>query len=274
MPGVSRTAIGVAALRDRESRRPDRLFDDPYAGAFVDAARALIPDLPVPDAHRPLTGVGALFYTPAVLRTRFYDGYLLDAAAAGCTQVVLLAAGLDTRAFRLAWPSSVRLYELDLPEVLEFKQRVLDGRSATPSCERAVVHADLREDWTRALVTAGFRPSAPTVWLIEGLLVYLSRPDAEGLLEAVHGLSAPGSQVSFEHTPPGDDGLIAQARAAMPDARVTALWKDGLGGDGPGWLAERGWRCAVHTRAELAREYGRPLEETDSGGGFLTAVRG
>lgn len=114
LPGVSRTAIGVAAMRAVESGRPDRLFDDPYAQAFVDAARAELAEPSAAD-QRTRSELGALFYNHAVVRTRFYDEFLLGAAGAGCTQVVLLAAGLDTRVFRLPLPGRTRVFELDLP---------------------------------------------------------------------------------------------------------------------------------------------------------------
>ncbi|WP_328647251.1 class I SAM-dependent methyltransferase [Amycolatopsis sp. NBC_00348] len=267
LPAVGRTAVGVAALRALESRRPDRLFDDPYATAFYEAGRSVLPE--PGDGTR--DGLGPLFAAQVAIRTRFYDDYLLDA---GCAQVVLLAAGLDARAFRLAWPPGVRLFELDLPEVLAFKDQVLTGQGAQPSCERVVVPADLREDWASALRDAGFDPGVPTAWLAEGLLVYLSAEDAGKLLTTVSELSAPGSRVSFEHRPTDTaDGLLARARATPTGERVTRLWLGGLGGRAPEWLRDHGWRPTTHTRAELAEGYGRPAREDQTAGGFVTAVR-
>jgi methyltransferase (TIGR00027 family) len=275
LPGVGRTALGVAGIRAMESRRADRLFDDPYAQAFVEAGRVLFPELHGSRADsqgREPSGIGALFYPHAVVRTRFYDEFLLSAAAAGCGQVVLLAAGLDTRAFRLSWPKGARVFELDLPEVLRFKQRVLDEQTATPACERTTLPVDLREPWAEDLLAAGFQPSAATVWLAEGLLVYLSYDEASGMLATASELSAPGSQLSFEHAGQDGNGLLARARA-MPDAgRLTAMWKGGLGGRAPHWLADHGWQCHIQSRSDLAARYGRPLDEPSSGG-FLTAKR-
>ncbi|MEV6832820.1 SAM-dependent methyltransferase [Amycolatopsis sp. NPDC051102] len=266
LPAVSATAVGVAALRAYESRRPDRLFDDPYAAAFHAAGRSL---LPVAPGETPQGGLGALFAAQVAIRTRFYDDYLLGA---GCPQVGVLAAGLDTRAFRLAWPPGVRLFELDLPEVLAFKDEVLAGQGATPSCERVVVPADLRDDWAGALRAAGFDPGVPTAWLAEGLLVYLSREDAEALLSTVTRLSAPGSRVSFEHrSAETRDSLFARAKATPGAERVTRLWQGGLGDAAPEWLRGHGWEPSLVSRAELAAEYGRPGEETLDG--FVTAVR-
>ncbi|MBE1492928.1 methyltransferase (TIGR00027 family) [Amycolatopsis lexingtonensis] len=264
LPAVSVTAVGVAALRAYESRRPDRLFDDPYAAAFHAAGRAL---LPISPGETPQGGLGALFARQVAIRTRFYDDYLL---AAGCAQVVVLAAGLDARAFRLGWAPGVRLFELDLPEVLAFKDEVLSRQDAVPSCERVVVPADLRGDWAAALRAAGFDPSVPAAWLAEGLLVYLSRDDAEKLLSTVTELSAPGSHVSFEHrSAETRDGLLARAKATPGAERVTRLWQGGLGGKAPEWLRGHGWSPTVVSHAELAAKYDRPGDETLDG--FVTA---
>ncbi len=166
--GVAKTALGVAMVRARESRRDDRLFDDPYAQAFVAAVPGAFPEEPKTEeqlaALGPLASLGAVFYVHAVIRTRFFDDYLTAATAAGCRQVVLLAAGLDTRAFRLAWPKDTRVFEVDLPGVLAFKDTVLAARNAVPSCERTTVPADLRGDWTAALAEAGFDRTGPAAW--------------------------------------------------------------------------------------------------------------
>jgi methyltransferase (TIGR00027 family) len=194
--GVAKTALGVAMVRARESRRGDRLFDDPYAQAFADAAPGAFPEEPKTEeqlaALGPLASLGAVFYVHAVIRTRFFDDYLTAATAAGCRQVVLLAAGLDTRAFRLAWPQDTRVFEVDLPGVLAFKDTVLAARNAVPRCERTTVPADLRADWTAALAEAGFDRSGPAAWLAEGLLIYLTAAEARRLLTGVGELSAPG----------------------------------------------------------------------------------
>jgi methyltransferase (TIGR00027 family) len=165
--GVGKTALGVAMVRARESRRADRLFDDPFAQAFVDAAPGAFPEPRTSEelaALGPVGTLGAAFYTYAVIRTRFFDDYLTAAVAAGCSQVVLLAAGLDTRAFRLAWPKDTRVFEVDLPDVLAFKDTVLTAQGAVPRCARATVPADLRGDWTAALATAGFDHAQRRGW--------------------------------------------------------------------------------------------------------------
>jgi methyltransferase (TIGR00027 family) len=268
--GVGRTAIGMARVRAEESRRPDRLFDDPYAQAFVAAAPGALPEEHA--ASGQLGSWGAAISVQGVLRTRFFDDYLLAACQAGCRQVVLLAAGLDSRAFRLAWPPGVRLFELDLPEVLAFKQRVLAGEGAVPRCARTVLAVDLRGDWPAELTGAGFAPAEPTAWLAEGLLIYLSASEAARLLAAVGQLSAPGSQLALERRTPADARLLVQARAIPALAEVSAMWRGGLGEDAPDWLARHGWQPQSHDRAALAASYGRPLDGPWIGG-FLTAVR-
>jgi methyltransferase (TIGR00027 family) len=255
LTGVGRTALGVARARARESRRPDRLFDDPYAAAFVDAVGE--------PAGTSGSGRARLAFH-AVIRTRFYDDYLLTA---GCRQVVLLAAGLDTRAFRLRWPGGTRLFELDLPEVLAFKEKVLAEHGAVPRCERVVIGADLRTDWAGRLTGGAFDPAEPTAWLAEGLIVYLTAEEATTLLGAVGRLSAPGSRLAFER---GDAPRARMGPGAEP---YTSLWKDGLGPDAADLLARDGWRPESHDLADVAASYGRPVS-SESRSGFLTATYG
>jgi methyltransferase (TIGR00027 family) len=169
---VGKTALGVAMVRAGESRRSDRLFDDPHAAAFIAAAPHAFDD-EQRVAGRMLAASsasswGVTFAAHAVLRTRFFDDYLLDATAGGIRQVVLLGAGLDTRAFRLAWPDGLHVYELDLPDVLDFKDRVLTEQAAKPACGRHVVAADLREGITGPLMRAGLSAAARTAWLWKG----------------------------------------------------------------------------------------------------------
>ena len=200
-----------------------------------------------------------------IIRTRYFDDCLLAAADAGCRQVVLVAAGLDTRAFRLDWPPGTTVYELDLPDLLEVKERVLSDTGATPTCERVVVPADLTEDWLPALTGRGFDPDVATAWLVEGLLVYLTPADAEGVLATLTAASAPGSRLTFER------GSAAAAVTAADTAHVTSLWQGGV--DDPlGWLAARGWHTDFDNLADVADRYGRaPLRRTASG--FVQAVR-
>jgi methyltransferase (TIGR00027 family) len=276
LQGVGKTALGVAMIRARESRRDDRLFDDPFAQAFMDAAPGMFPEEPAaagPSAAAgPLASLRATFHRHGVIRTRFFDDYLTAAVTAGCGQVVLLAAGLDARAFRMAWPQHTRVFELDLPDVLAFKDTVLSARSAVARCQRTAMPADLRQDWPAKLVGAGFDRSAPAAWLAEGLLIYLTAREADGLLTSVTELSAPGSQLSFE-CDPGASVFLAPSTRQMPAMQeYTALWKGGLGADAAGWLTGHGWQPQFHALSTLADAYGRPAPGSDTSG-FLTALR-
>jgi len=274
--GVAKTALGAAAVRAAETCRPDRLFDDPYARRFLDAAPEAFPEEPASAEDRaalgPLAALGEVFYFHAVIRTRFYDDYLLAAAASGSRQAVLLAAGLDTRALRLPWPRGMRVFELDLPEVLGFKETVLAGCGSTPRCERTIVAVDLRGHWTGALLAAGLDRAAPTAWLAEGLLIYLTADEAARLLTGIGELSAPGSRLAFEQGDIASSALLTQGRGLPAMAEYTSLWKGGLGQDASRWLSRHGWRPTLHDRAEVAAGYGRTTPAA-SGGGFVTAIR-
>jgi methyltransferase (TIGR00027 family) len=265
LTGVPKTALGVARIRAGESQRPDRLFDDPFAASFVAA---------MPDAFARDTGrsddakrIGARIALHVVVRTRFYDDYLLAAAADGICQVVLLAAGLDTRAFRLPWPDGTTMFEVDLPEMQAFKEDVLAQTGAAPTATRAAVAADLTGDWVSPLTWAGFDPTQPTAWLVEGLLVYLTHDDASRLLETVAGLSPPGSRLSCEQGRSAMQ-LAAQSRESGA-SEATKLWQGGIE-DLPGWLTDNGWSVDSYEFATLAADYGRPVE-TETRTGFVIA---
>jgi methyltransferase (TIGR00027 family) len=261
--GAGWTAVGVAAARAEESRRGDRLFDDPFAADFVTAAGAAQSFTD----HRPLAAGGgddpwSLFARYAPIRTRFFDDYCREACVADCRQVVILAAGLDTRAFRLSWPAGVRLFELDTPEVLAFKEQILAERAATPACQRMTISTDLRQDWTAAVVQAGFDPDEPTAWLAEGIFVYLTQDEWDQLLDKVGQLSAPGSQLGFEY---GDQATVRQMIEDLdesPDAAfIKTLWRSRGQDDPTSWLSRNGWQAQDYAAAERAQSYGRPLPD-------------
>jgi len=275
--GAGKTALGAAMIRAAESGRADRLFDDPYAQAFLDAVPAAFPGLPAAGIEHagdagPMSA-GAAFCARAAVRTRFFDDYLSDAASAGCRQVVLLAAGLDARAFRLAWPPGTRVFEVDVPGVLAFKDEVLARRRATARCERVTVPADLSQDWAERLAGAGLDPASQAAWLAEGVLLYLTTGEAGRLLSRVSALSAPGSRLGFEHSPAAADELAAQARRLSALREYAALWKGGLGDGAPAWLVAHGWRPEFRGLAAVAGCYRREVAGPRRGG-FLTATRG
>jgi methyltransferase (TIGR00027 family) len=269
LPGLGLTAILVTGARATESARPDRLFDDPFARAFVEAASAASPAIAQALAQgSPDEAVNQARRNSIAVRTRCCDDYLLAAARSGCRQVVLLAAGLDARAFRLSWPEGVSLWELDMPQVFAFKERVLADHAATPSCQRTVVPADLREDWPHTLrKDGGFNPGQPTAWLIEGLLMYLDEGERDLLLDRVGALSSAGSRIALDHSPgffsrpavtstddpSGDRGaarFAALAAAASSDPSLTAPEE---------WLGRHGWRAKVEDAAAIFAHHGRPV---------------
>jgi len=265
--GVGLTAVASAAGRAVESSRDDRLIEDPYAEAFVRAAAVPVP-LPVrwPDAEpSPQEALLLLGATYVGLRTRFFD----DVLRAGPGQVVILGAGLDTRAYRLDWPSASRVFEIDQPAVLAFKDRVLGDLAARPRCDRRAVPADLRDDWPQALQDNGFDPAAPTVWIGEGVLQYLSAHDEQRLLVAVDELSAPGSRLALERSVdltaagkagPGEAGR----RRAHEIGRTVGVPVDQLihadpRPDPTAWLTARGWTATDEQVAAVAARYRRSL---------------
>jgi methyltransferase (TIGR00027 family) len=269
--GVGETAVGAAEMRAEESLRPDRLFEDPYAAAFVAAAPPLFPDLPEATSDPEIAALKDAFFTDVVIRTRFYDEYVTTACAHGCRQVVLLAAGLDTRAYRLSWPHGTQVFELDLPEVLAFKQRVLEAQAADPRCTRVALAVDLRDDWATQLRRAGFDDHTATAWLAEGILAYLPNHGAERLLSTVSELSATGSQLACEHNEFADDSTLSSARAIPAMRQLTSMWDGGLNQDTAEWLRHRHWTVDTYHHAGLANRYGRQAP-THSGTDLLTAT--
>jgi methyltransferase (TIGR00027 family) len=203
---VGATALGVAAGRAAETLSENPLIRDPYAQMFIEAAGDglwsfyLSDDLPPELAEvdprfkermQAMTG-----YTAS--RTLFFDEFFLAAAADGVKQAVVLAAGLDARAWRLDWPAGCVVYEVDQPKVLAFKTSTLESRGVAPIATHIGVPIDLRQDWPAALRAAGFDPRVPTAWSAEGLLPYLTAEAQDLLFERIQLLSAPGSRVAVE----------------------------------------------------------------------------
>lgn len=250
--GIGATSLGVAMLRARESARTDRLFNDPYARPFVDHAD---PRGSVWNSDGAALNFFQLMAEQVAVRTRFFDHALLDAARAGAAQVVLLACGMDSRAFRLTWPTGTRVYEADQPEVLAFKSAVLQELHAQPRCQRVEVPVDLRTDWAAPLVESGFDPEKRTAWLAEGILYALEPEAADAFLERITSCSATGSTLALDHNE--DSEQLRDARAAI-SPELVSMWKGGPTGDLGGWLHKHGWRAEIRDIAAVAAEYGRP----------------
>jgi methyltransferase (TIGR00027 family) len=269
---VGATATAVAARRAMASKGPNPLLDDPFAEPLVNAVGVdafirmmngeleLAEDDPAFTPRRLAEGMA--------VRTRFFDSFFADAAAAGVRQAVILAAGLDTRAYRLPWPSGTVVYEVDQPQVIEFKTRTLADLGAAPAADRKAVAVDLRDDWPGALRDNGFDSERPTAWIAEGLLGYLP-PDAQDrLFDNITALSSVGSRIGTGYVPD------IRGRIAKRGKEISERWRrlgldlnwadlvyDGERNDVVQYLTERGWRTTVRTTPELYADNGFDFPE-------------
>lgn len=269
-PGV--TALGLAAARSVESGRPDSLIEDPFARELFEASGTDLPmlaDWPQPGSEVSDAQAMHLHGSRYIgLRTRFYDDAVRDAAAAGVRQVVLLGAGLDTRAFRLDIPPELWLWEIDQGGVLTYKDAVLGERGAEPVCRRAAIGLDLREDWPAALGADGFDTARPTGWIAEGLLPYLDPESQAGLLQRIGDLSAPQSMLAFDRIA-GDPAAGERLKAVSERSGIdmTTLIAAGDAGDLARVVRDLGWEALEESAADLAGRYGRDLSDPFGAGG-------
>ena len=267
---VGATATAVAARRAMASKGPNPLIDDPYAEPLVNAVgvdafiRMMNGEIDLDDEDDPAFTPQRLSEGMAV-RTRFFDSFFLAAAEAGVRQAVILASGLDTRAYRLQWPAGTVVYEIDQPQVIEFKTRTLADLSAEPTAGRRAVGIDLRDDWPAALRDSGFDPSQPTAWIAEGLLGYLP-PDAQDrLFDNITALSAAGSRVGTGYVPDIRDRVAQNERHGEISDRWRRMglnlnWSElvyeGERNDAATYLSDRGWQTTVRSTPELYAENG------------------
>jgi methyltransferase (TIGR00027 family) len=212
---VGATATMVAAARAAASRQADPIINDPFAEPLVRAAgvelfaRVASGELEFADVE---TSWLVDFFA---VRTRFFDGFFPSALSAGIRQAVIVGSGLDSRAYRLEWPTGSIVFEIDQPEVVEFKDSILAGLGATPATRLCTVGIDLREDWPTALRQAGFDPAQPTAWLAEGLMIGYLPGDAQNrMLDQLTALSAPGSQLTADHAPDGSISVSSNMQEA------------------------------------------------------------
>jgi methyltransferase (TIGR00027 family) len=270
---VGATATMVAAARALASLEPEPLIKDPFA---ADLVRAVGVDFftRLVDGEIPLTALEGdgprLMANVIAVRTRFFDDFFVDAGAAGIKQAVILASGLDSRPYRLPWAAGTTVYEIDQPQVIEFKTTTMTSIGAIPSAERRTVAIDLREDWPAALRNSGFDASKPTAWSAEGLLPYLP-PDAQDrLFDNITALSAPGSQLATEYHP--DSGaavaertkkLGGQWREHGFDVDLSQLFYAGERSHVGEYLTGHGWQVSTRTRPEVFAGYGREFPATD-----------
>ncbi|SEE44167.1 methyltransferase, TIGR00027 family [Streptomyces sp. 2131.1] len=271
--GVWATAVGVARVRALESERENALFHDPLARAFATAG-GLWPSSPSVTGDEIARRRRLAVSFSIVIRTKFLDDLLQQASESGVRQVVLLGAGMDSRAFRMNWPEGTRLFEVDTAAPLGFKASVLRQERAVARCERITVAVDLREDWPGALAAAGHDPAAPTVWIAEGLLIYLPQDAVELLLARISALSTAGSWLGLTL---GSRGVIERFGADAVPGSAASMWVSEMPDDPVGWLSGHGWKADSHTVRERAAAYGRPIstppQREERPGGLISAVR-
>jgi methyltransferase (TIGR00027 family) len=283
---VGATATMVAAARAMATTADDALIDDPFAEPLVRAVgidlwiRLATGQFDLADLDdEAARGLQRLTDNMAV-RTKFFDEFFLNATEAGIHQAVILASGLDSRAYRLAWPAGTTVYEIDQPDVIEFKTKTLADLRAEPTATRRAVAMDLRYDWPSALIEEGFDPNQPTAWSAEGLLGYLP-PDAQDrLLDTITELSAPGSRVAVESVPNIDASDHEKAIERMRQA--SEQWRDhgfdldfaelvylGDRNEAAAYLGDHGWQLSSQSVKELFAANGLPpLPDDEDTGNF------
>nr|WP_090422710.1 class I SAM-dependent methyltransferase [Mycobacterium europaeum] len=275
---VGATATMVAASRAVASQGPDALLDDPLAEPLVRAV-GLEPFIRIVDGQVDFED-DPLFNRKAraeqiTVRTRFFDDFFTGAAKDGVRQAVILASGLDTRAYRLPWPAGTVVYEIDQPQVIAFKTDTLAGLGATPTAERRAIAIDLRDDWPAALREGGFDVTQPTAWSAEGLLPYLPPEAQDRLFDNITGLSAPGSRLATEHVP--DPNAFSDERLQRISERwqrfgfnlnAADLFYRGERNVVADYLTEHGWRVTAHPARELYARNGFEFPEDEMAATF------
>jgi methyltransferase (TIGR00027 family) len=271
---VGATALNVATARALEAQKPDPLAVDPFAEVFcraVGGKAADVLDGKVPEHQLKTPDWGAHFVNFQGARTRYFDDYCRRAADAGVRQVVILAAGLDSRAYRLPWPDQTTIFELDRPQVLDFKRDVLAEQGAKPNAARREIAIDLREDWPQALRDNGFDVTSPSAWIAEGLLFYLPADAEEQLFIGIDALASPGSHAAVEDSAPMsteelEAGIKAERedRAKGEERLFFQLVYNEQHAPADQWLNENGWAAVATPLADYLREVGRPVPGPES----------
>jgi len=269
MPSVIETARWAAAQRARESERSDRLFFDPLAAAL--AGEEGLAALQLSQKYNPRHEDTANYIS---IRIRFFDDIAQEGAARGIRQIVLPAAGMDARAYRLSWPDGTSFYELDHPELLAIKEKILHGQTLASKCRRVTVGADLKEDWARLVLDSGFTSSERSIWLIEGLFYYLEEPAVNHVLGEVSSLAAPGSVLVTD--------LVSKSLLTSPwmQPALKAMEERGMGWrfgtDDPAALfAGHGWDTDIKQPGKEGARYDpqRFASQTGDSGGFFVVAR-
>lgn len=273
---VGATATMIAAGRAMATKNPRALITDPFAEPLVRAVGldfftkmidgevdfSSIPNASPERLQATIDGVA--------VRTKYFDDYLLAAVDKGVRQVVILAAGLDLGAYRLDWPAETAVYEIDQPQVIDFKTSTLAGIGAQPIADRRTIPIDLRSDWPAALQSAGFDTTAPTAWLAEGLLIYLPSEAQDRLFDNITALSVPGSTIATEYVPGIKDfdadrarELSAPLRELGVDIDMPSLVYAGERSHVIDYLSAKGWDVVGVPRADLFTRNGLEVPAPD-----------
>lgn len=280
---VGVTATMVAASRAMATKAEHPLINDPFAEPLVRAVgvdlfvRLVSGELNPADLQDDSDSSAAKMPRMTdnmAVRTKFYDEFFLGATQAGIRQAVILASGLDARAYRLPWPAGTTVYEIDQPQVIDFKSRTLAEMGAQPIAERRTVAIDLRDDWPAALRAAGFDSDQPTAWSAEGLLGYLPPEAQDRLLDTLTALSAPDSRIATESMPRRDDALRERLKEHMQtvsqrwrkhglDLDMTELIYFGDRNEAAPYLSEHGWHITGSSTRELFAANGLPPLDDD-----------
>ena len=270
---VGTTAVMVAAARAAETASPDPLINDPYARILVEGAGGGVWGLMMDedwvaravDIDPEGAAIFAHMGSYQAVRTRFFDDFFTAAGGAGIRQVVILASGLDSRAYRLDWPAGTVVYEIDQPKVLEYKESVLSAHGVQATATRREVAIDLRHDWPKALREAGFDAAEPTAWLAEGLLMYLPADAQDRLFAQITELSAVGSRIAAETAPTQAEERrqqmkerfeVIKEKFGITDSLDVGelMYNDPDRADVAEWLGAHGWdSTAVQSAAEMRR---------------------
>jgi methyltransferase (TIGR00027 family) len=286
---VGATATFVAVGRAMASRDPHGLINDPFAEPLVRAVgvefftKMMDGELDI-DAIENVSPVRIQAMTNGMaVRTKYFDDYFVNVTGAGVRQAVILASGLDSRAYRLPWPAGTVVYELDQPQVIEFKTTTLAGLGAEPTATRRTIPVDLRADWPGALQAAGLDTMAPTAWLAEGLLIYLPPEAQDRLFDNITALSVPGSTIATEFVPGIVDfdadrarELASSFREHGVDVDLASLVYAGERNHVVDYLRTKGWDVEGVTRTELFKRHGIdvPAPENDDPLGEIIFISG
>ncbi len=268
---VGSTALFVATARALEAKKTDPLVVDPYAELFcraVGGSWADVLDGTALDHELLSDDFGQHFVNFQAARTKYFDAYFERAAAAGARQVVILAAGLDSRAYRLPWPEGTIVYELDQPQVLDFKREVLAEHGVQSRAQRREIAVDLRDDWSTALQDEGFDSTRFSAWIAEGLLIYLPAAAQEQLFTGIDALASLGSHIAVEDgapMPPDEfEAKVEEERAASDERPFFQLVYNERCAPAAEWFGEHGWTAIGTPLNDYLREVGRPVPDAAS----------